>query len=191
MNESPLSTTPARKQTTYIVIEGSLLPRAGALLLLQHAEPRYQPLDERPILHDRAEENEALARLVVLGDSQQSPAQLHVLTKLLGRLDEPGVDPGVDRSPGLDRKLKIFRIINEIAGMNGEKSRQQRARRRGDVRARPLLDLREVGLAHTAAEVFANASGNLGLRELPTESSREPLELPEVSYLLAKSHCNL
>src|SRR5260370_25970916 len=78
----------------------SLLPRSRTALLLNHTDSRHETLDERPVLHDRAEENEALARLVVLGDGQQGPAQLDVLPEPLGGLAEPGVHLGIHRAPG-------------------------------------------------------------------------------------------
>ena len=77
-------------------------------------------------LEDGAEQQQALARVVVLRELQERLAQRRVAAELLGALDQPVVEP-LFHGAQLGRELGVVsgRVADQIAGMHFEKARQQ------------------------------------------------------------------
>src|SRR6185503_112987 len=109
-NETTLRPRPKRKQMRYTVLhvmDACLRSRfvAGPAALARGRRRRElldEPLDQDLVLDNRAEEDQAFARLLVFGDLHQGAAQLRVAAELLGGLDEPEVDFVVELPPRFD-----------------------------------------------------------------------------------------
>src|SRR6185436_73339 len=178
-NETTLSPSPAMKQVMNSVVisplgfavtrsRGASAARPRDCATAQPSAPLAaarrvrrvhvgdQPLHQLPVLDDRAEPHEAVARLLVLRDLQQRLAQRPVDRELLRPLDQPEIEAVVELVPRLRRQRRVvFEIVDEVSRVDAEEPRQQQARAARQMRAGAALELREIGLADPAVEFLS------------------------------------
>ena len=171
------------------LLSGILVPRCE--FRPQHFE---QPVGERRRFKDGGQQQQAAARIVVLGCRQQSAAQLRIAAKALRPGDQPQIKLVLVRArmqrARLGEQLGVvaLRVIDQVAGMHLEKSRQQQSACVGQVRARAALDLREVRLAHRGAHLCADGADQLLLGHRAVESAKGAFDFAKVADFLAKFH---
>ena len=153
-----------------------------------------QPLHQFRRFQNRAQQHQALTRILVLGYLQQRLAQLGIARKLLGSVDQPQVEP-VFHGAQVAGQLGVVAlgIVHQIPGMHLEEPRQQHARRVGQVRPRSALDLRQVRLAQPAAHFLLQRDHQVLLRHLAAQAAQSAFDQPQVTDFLAEFHitdCN-
>src|SRR5438552_4078995 len=121
----------------------------------------------------------------MLGDVEESAAQLGVVAELLGAVDEPEVELLVDVAARPDRQVRLLEVVDEVAGMDLEEAGQRLPRAAGEVEPGAVLDLGEVGLADAPSELVAYGVGDLGLGHLAAEAAGGPFEEAEAGDLFA------
>ena len=92
---------------------------------------------------DAFEQQQAAARVVVLGDGEQRAAQLGVAAKALGAADEPEVELVFEAEVGEQLGVVALGVVDEVAGVDLEELREQQARGVGEVRAGAGLSICE------------------------------------------------
>src|ERR1019366_6960366 len=75
--------------------------------------------------------------------------------------------------------------------MHLEEPRQQHARRIGQVRARSTLDLRQIGLAQSAAQLFFERHGEVLLRHFSFHAAQRAFDQAQVAEFFAEFHITI
>src|SRR5438132_14380065 len=106
-----------------------------------------------------------------------------------GAADQPEVEP-VLQGAGVRGELvvKALRIVDQVAGVDIEKLRQDEARRVGQVAAGSALDLGQVRLADRPPVLLPELAHDLELGDVPAEATQDALDLAQEADLLAERH---
>src|SRR5688500_2851831 len=105
-----------------------------------------ETIDQRPVLDDRAEEDQTVARFLVPGDGQQCPAEGAILLERLSSIDEPVIDAVVMFVALLRwRGRALIEIVDEVAGVDLEEPGQDLPGVGREMAPRTALDLGEIG----------------------------------------------
>src|SRR5437016_662643 len=159
---------------------------------LGQRERLQQMVNKLTILDDGCEEPKAVSRVLVARDGHERAAQLTIIRELLGAVDEPEIELFVDVVPLPERQRRdVLEIVDQVAGMDAEEARQQRARLAGEVAALAALDLRQVRLADAGCELFADGLADLDLGHLAVEAAGVAFESAEPGKLFAECHNDL
>ena len=150
-----------------------------------------QAIDEIGRFDDGADEQEALARIGVVGELQQRARELDVVGELLRAFAEPVVERSFARAKvGGELGVKSRRVGDEIAGVHLEEAREELTRMMRQMRARAALDLREIRLAEGGVELGADGADDFLLAHLAAEAAQFAFHLAQRSDFLAEGHCN-
>src|SRR5207237_10400926 len=84
----------------------------------------------------------------------------------------------------------LLEVVEEIARMDLEETRQRLPRAAGEMEPRAVLDLGEVGLADAPSELVADGVGDLGLGHLAAETAGGPFEDAQAGHLFSELHGN-
>ena len=111
-------------------------------------EDLEEAVDECGRFEDGLEEQEAAARVLVVGEGEERLAEVGVAAEALGAGDEPEVElVFVGAEVGDELGVVALGVVDEVAGVDFEELREEQAGGVGEVRAGSALDLGEVGLA--------------------------------------------
>src|ERR1700704_381681 len=128
----------------------------------------------------------------MLRDGQQRTLKHRNGRELFGAGKKPGIDFCVD---GAQFRLQAWRvafwIVHQKAWINSEESRQQLARCMCQVGPGAILDLREIRLAQTAADLVLHRGGQLLLSHRATQSAKRTFNGAEGTEFVAKFHGEL
>src|SRR5664279_3984724 len=128
----------------------------------------------------------------MLGHLQQRLTHLGIARKLLRPVDQPQVEP-VFHGAQIAGQLGVIAlgIVHQVTRMHLEEARQQHARRIGQVRARPALDLRHVRLAEPAAHFLLQCNHQVLLGHLAAHAAQSAFDQPEVTDFFAQLHITI
>ena len=76
------------------------------------------------------------------------------------------------------RRRHVLEIVDEMAGMDLEQTRQKQPGGPGHLRARAAFQLREIGLADLPLQFLAHGSRDFRLRHLPLQTAGVTFEHP-------------
>ena len=133
----------------------------------------------------------------MLGDGQKCTLQHRIRRELFGAGKEPGIDFRVDGPQFRLQPGRIaFRVVHQETWVNAEESRQQLARRMCQVGPGAILDLREIRLAQTAADLGLHGRGQFLLCHRTAQAAKRAFDGAEGAEFVAKFHrrltyCNL
>ena len=97
---------------------------------------------------DGLEEQEAAARVLVVGQGEERVAEIAVAVEALGSGDEPEVEfVFIGAEVGDELGVVALGVVDEVAGVDVEELGEEQAGGVGEVGACSALDLGEVGLA--------------------------------------------
>jgi hypothetical protein len=147
-------------------------------------------------LNDGLNEEEAAARVGVIGQGKEGLAECGVATEALCAADEPEVELVLDAAEvGEELGVVALGVVDEVAGVDLEELREEQARGVGEVRAGAALDLREIGLADGGfAGLFAGGVLQLdGADELllghgAVDATEVALDFAEITDFVCEFH---
>ena len=157
----------------------------------QHFE---QSVGKRWGFEYRGKQQQATARVLMLGRGKQRTTKLGIAAETLRARDQPQIELVFIRAPierprfGEQLCVVALRVVDQVAGMHLEEACQQQPGGVGQVRARAALDLREVGLADRRVHLLANGAHQFLLRHGAVESAEGAFDFAEVADFLAEFH---
>ena len=136
-----------------------------------------------------AEQYQAAAGVVAMGEHFQKIAELGILAKAPGAFEKPKVElVGTDGKTGNQFRVKAFGIVDQKAGMNFEEAGEQFSRAFGHVGPGAIFDLRQIRLAESAASFAAGSNDDFGLSHVSAEAAEHSLGASEVADFVAEFH---
>ncbi len=153
-------------------------------------EDGFEAVDERGGFEDGFEQQEAAAGVFVVGEGEESAAELGVAAaKRFGSGDEPEVELVFDELGGAELGLEVFGVVDEVAGVDLEEAREQQAGGVGEVGAGAGFDLREVGLGDgLAAGLVGDGADELLLGHGAVEAAEGAFDFAEVTDFVGELH---
>jgi len=129
-------------------------------------------------LQNCLQQQQALPRLLVLGQSDKRLLQLRIAAKALRPSHQPQIEL-VFHTAQLALQLRRIPlwIIYQITGVHLEKCGKNLPRGVGQVRTSPALDLREIALADRGAGFSLNGPHHLLLIDRPLQAAQTALDL--------------
>jgi len=143
------------------------------------------------------QEQNGPARVFMFRDGQKSALKRRIRRELFGAGEKPGIDFRVDRTQFRLKPGRIpFRVVHQKTRIDAEESRQQLARCVRQVRPGATLDLREIRLAQTAADLTLHRGGQFLLRHRAAQAAERTFDCAEGTEFVAEFHggltyCNL
>src|SRR5260370_2164825 len=144
----------------------------------------------------RQEQNRP-ARILMLRDRLECVLQSRISRELFGAGKKPGIDLRVDGAQfRLQPRRVAFGVVHQETWIDAEESRQQLAGRVRQVWSRTILDLREIRLAQTAANLVLHRSGQFLLGHRAAQPAKRTFDGAEGAKFVTKFHgrliyCNL
>src|SRR5258708_3699488 len=121
------------------------------------------------------QEQNGPARVFMFRDGQKSALKRRIRRELFGAGKKPGIDFRVDRPQfRLQPRRIAFRVVHQKTWIDTEESRQQLARCVCQMRPGATLDLREIRLAQTAADLALHRGGQFLLRHRTAQAAERP-----------------
>src|ERR1700722_20086499 len=153
------------------------------------AEDLKEPVRQAGVFQNQLEETKATAGIGMFCEAKQRFAQIEVIAEALRAVDKPEVELVFDR-PQLGNEFGgvAFGIVDQIAGMDLEKLRQDQPGGVREVRARAAFDLRKIRLRYRCLQVLLYGPDNFLLSHRPVEAPECALDFPEITDLLAQFH---
>jgi hypothetical protein len=150
-------------------------------------EDLQETVDEGGGFEDGLEEQEAAARVLVVGEGEECVAEIVVAVEALGSGDEPEVEfVFVGAEVGDELGVVALGVVDEVAGVDFEELCEEQAGGVGEVGAGSALDLGEIGLADGGlfAAVFRGIFGLDGSYEFLL--GHGAVEAADVSFYFAE-----
>src|SRR5260370_14464617 len=125
-------------------------------------------------------------------DGQQPALKRGIRRELFGAGKKPGIDLRVDRPQFRLKPRRIpFRVVHQKTWIDAEESRQQLARCVCQMRPGATLDLREIRLAQTAADLALHRGGQFLLCHRTAQAAERTFDGPKRAEFVAKFHGNI
>src|SRR5258708_10056103 len=138
------------------------------------------------------QEQNGPARVFMLGDGQKSALKRRIRRELFGAGKKPGIDFRVDRPQFRLKPRRIaFRVVHQKTWIDTEESRQQLAGCVCQMRPYATLDLREIRLAQTAADLALHRGAESLLRHRTAQAAERTFHRAEGTKFVAKFHGNI
>jgi hypothetical protein len=138
------------------------------------------------------QEQNGPARVFMLRDGQECTLKRRIRRKLFGAGKKPGIDFRVDRTQFRLKTWRVtFRVVHEKTWIDTEESRQQLARCVCQMRPGTTLDLREIRLAQTAADLALHRGGQFLLRHGTAQAAERTFDCAEGTEFVAEFHGGL
>src|SRR5713226_6569729 len=135
------------------------------------------------------QEQNGPARIFMLGDGQKSALKRRIRRELFGAGKKPGIDFRVDRTQfRLQPRRIAFRVVHQKTWIDAEESRQQLARCVCQMRPGTTLDLREIRVAQTAADLALHRGGQFLLRHRTAQAAERTFDGPKGAEFVAEFH---
>src|SRR5260370_10316359 len=132
------------------------------------------------------------ARVFMFRDGQQSALKRRIGRELFGAGKKPGIDFRVDRTQfRLQPRRIAFRVVHQKTWIDAEESRQQLAGCVCEMGPGATLDLREIRLAQTAADLALHRGGQFLLRHRTAHAAERTFDGPKGAEFVAKFHGNI
>src|ERR1700686_3951394 len=137
------------------------------------------------------------ARVFMLRDGQKCALKNRISRELFGAGIKPGIDFRFDRAQFRLKTWRIaFRVVHQKSWIDAEESRQQFARCVRQMRPGAILDLREIRLAQTAADLTLHRGGQFLLCHRTAQAAERTFDCAEGAEFVAEFHggltyCNL
>src|ERR1700694_2177194 len=139
----------------------------------------------------RQEQNRP-AGVFMLRDCQKCTLKRRIGRELFGAGIKPGIDFRFDRAQFRLKTRRIaFRVVHQKSWIDAEESRQQFARCVCQMRPGAILDLREIRLAQTAADLALHRRGQFLLSHRTAQAAERTFDCAEGAEFVAKFHGSL
>ncbi|HEX5425976.1 MAG TPA: hypothetical protein VFW94_20675 [Candidatus Acidoferrales bacterium] len=123
-------------------------------------------------LNDGAEQDQAAASIVAMGEHFEHVAKFSVLTKAPRSFKKPQIEfVPTDGKAGDQFCVKALGIVHQKTGMNLEEAREQFARAFGHVGPGAVFDLGQIGLAEATPRFAAGGNDDFGLSHVASEAA--------------------
>src|SRR5258708_4373454 len=125
----------------------------------------------------------------MLRDGQKRTLKHRIRRELFGAGKKPGIDLRVDGTQfRLEPRRIAFRVVHEKSWIDAEESGQQLARGVWQLGPAAILELREVGLAQSAANLALHRGGEFLLRQRTGKVAERIFEGAEGAEFVDKFH---
>src|SRR6266481_176184 len=141
---------------------------------------------------DLRQEQNRPARVFMLRDGQKRALKHRISRELFGAGIKPGIDLRLDRAQFRLKSWRIaFRVVYQKTWIDPEESRQQFARCVCQMGPGAVLDLREIRLAQTAADLCLHRGGQFLLSHGTAQAAERTFDGAEGTEFVAKFHAGL
>ncbi len=125
----------------------------------------------------------------MLRDSEKRTLKDRIGRELLGAGKKPGIDFRIDRTQfRLKSRRVALRIVHQKSWIDAEESRQEFARCVRQMGPGAILDLREIRLAQTAANLALHRGGQFLLSHRTAQAAERTFDGAEGAEFVAKFH---
>src|SRR5580700_960610 len=189
MQSPPRSRSSRNPRTSWTSLPSARKPGLRHRFVRSAAQDVVKMISQSRNFQNLAQEQNAFARLWIIGNRQKSAAEFRITAKILRRRVQPGVHLGVlDAQVRTQVRLESFRVVHQESGVHLEKSRQQFARAMGHVRPRAAFNLRQVRLTDRFPQLPLHLSHHFRLGHGASNSAQAAFNRSQVSNFLAQCH---